>query len=346
MSDQRSILEQSSRPIPRSKGQIVVARGLWYVKPGAAEFRTEHLPPPGPGEARVGTEFSAISRGTERLVAAGGVPKSEWGRMRAPLQAGDFPFPVKYGYSATGTVTAGSEKLIGRRVFALHPHQDHFHAPEAMLLALPDGVPSRRGVLAANMETALNAHWDAGTLPGDRVLVVGAGVVGLLVAYLARRVAGTDVTITDTDPGRARYADALGFKFALAGEAPSDNRIVFHTSASSTGLESAIDACAFEGTIVELSWYGSAPVTINLGGAFHSRRLKIISSQVGHVAVSQRSQVKPRDRLQRAIALLDDPALDALVAEGVSFDQLPAALPGIFSSNALPPVVFYQPHQA
>jgi 2-desacetyl-2-hydroxyethyl bacteriochlorophyllide A dehydrogenase len=343
MSDQRSTLDQGPRQVRRSQGQIVVARALWYVEPGRAEFRTERLPPLAPGEVRVATEYSAISRGTERLVALGEIPKSEWSRMREPLQAGDFPFPVKYGYSAVGTVTAGPGKLIGRRVFSLHPHQDHFQVAEIHLLPIPDHIPSRRAALAANMETALNAHWDASTAPADRVLIVGAGIVGLLVAYLARRIAGTDVTITDIDPARARYAEALGVKFAGPGEVPSENRVVFHASATAAGLETAISACAFEANVIELSWYGTTPVTVKLGGAFHSRRLKIVSSQVGHVAPSQRHLVKHRQRLERAIALLDDPALDVLVSEAIVFDDLAGALPRIWSSAALPPVVGYRP---
>jgi 2-desacetyl-2-hydroxyethyl bacteriochlorophyllide A dehydrogenase len=341
MSDPQSSFESSAKRIRRSQGQIVVARSLWYVKPGVAEIRPERLSPPLPGEVRIATEYSAISRGTERLVALGEVPKSEWSRMRAPLQAGDFSFPVKYGYSATGVVTAGPDNFIGKRAFVLHPHQDHFLAPETFLAVLPDGVPSRRGVLAANMETALNAHWDAGTALGDRILVVGAGIVGLLTAYLARRIAGTDVTITDINPDRARHAGKLGVKFAGSTELPRDNRIVFHTSATSAGLEAAINACAFEGSVIEMSWYGSSPITMKLGGAFHSRRLRIISSQVGHVAPSHRSQLKHAHRLERAIALLDDDSLDALVEDVVSFEDLPSALPRIWSSSDLPPIVRY-----
>jgi 2-desacetyl-2-hydroxyethyl bacteriochlorophyllide A dehydrogenase len=341
MSDPQSSFESSAKRIRRSQGQIVVARSLWYVKPGVAEIRPERLSPPLPGEVRIATEYSAISRGTERLVALGEVPESEWSRMRAPLQAGDFSFPVKYGYSATGVVMAGPDNFIGKRAFVLHPHQDHFHAPETFLAVLPDGVPSRRGVLAANMETALNAHWDAGTALGDRILVVGAGIVGLLTAYLARRIAGTDVTITDINPDRARHAEKLGVKFAGVTELPGDNRIVFHTSATSAGLEAAIGACAFEGSVIEMSWYGSNPVTVKLGGAFHSRRLRIISSQVGNIAPSHRSQLKHADRLERAIALLDDDSLDALVEDVVSFEDLPSALPRIWSSSDLPPIVGY-----
>jgi NADPH:quinone reductase-like Zn-dependent oxidoreductase len=342
MSDQRRAPITTDRQIRRSQGQIVVARALWHVKPGKAEFRTERLPPLQPGEARITTEYSAVSRGTERLVASGTVPESEWRRMRAPGQTGSFSFPVKYGYSAVGTVTAGPEDLIGRCVFALHPHQDVFQAAAADLLPIPPAIPARRAVLAANMETALNAHWDAGTGPGDRVLVVGAGIVGLLVGYIARRIAGANVTVLDVDPGRARYAEALGIRFAGPGKIPPANQIVFHTSATAAGLQTAIEACAFEGKVIELSWYGTNPVTVSLGGAFHSQRLKIVSSQVGHVAASRRSQVTHRERLQRAIELLDDPALDVLVEKDIAFADLPPAFPEIVSSSELPPIVRYE----
>jgi 2-desacetyl-2-hydroxyethyl bacteriochlorophyllide A dehydrogenase len=317
----------------RSQGQIVVARSLWYVKPGVAEIRTERLAAPRQGEARVATHYSAISRGTERLVANGEVPESEWTRMRAPLQAGAFPYPVKYGYSATGVVTAGSEALLGKTVFCLHPHQDHFQVSEDMLAVVPDGIPANRATLAANMETALNAHWDAGTQPGDKVLVVGAGIVGILVAHLAQRIAGVDVTITDIEAGKAEICVALGLKFAMPDSVTKDNRVVFHTSASGAGLETAINACVFEGRIVELSWYGARTATVRLGGAFHSRRLSIISSQVGHVAPSQRATVSHRQRLAKAIAMLKDERLDRLVTDEIDFDGAPEALPQIFSGQ-------------
>lgn len=327
----------------RSQGQIVVARALWHVKPGVSELRTERLGPPRSGEARVATRYSAISRGTERLVALGEVPKSEWDRMRAPLQSGDFSFPIKYGYSAAGVVTAGPDALLGKRVFALHPHQDHFQAPEAALVPIPDAVSDRRATLAANMETALNAHWDAGTAPGDKVLVIGAGIVGLLAAYLAKQIAGVRVAIVDVDASRANVAGKLGLDFATPPDAPTDNRIVFHASAAGAGLETAIASAAFEGRIVELSWYGERPVTVRLGGAFHSRRLQLISSQVGAVAPSHRAATSLRARLETALTLLDDPALDVLVSDEVAFDDVVSALPRILSGSAggLPPIIRY-----
>lgn len=329
--------------VRRSQGQMVVARALWYVKPSVADLRTERLALPGPGEVRIKTLFSGISRGTERLVLTGRVPQTEWARMRAPLQAGDFPFPVKYGYSATGRVVAGPRGLLNRTVFCLHPHQDYFHAPEAMAIPVPDGIPAKRATLAANMETALNAHWDAGTGPGDTVLVIGAGIVGLLTAHLAQRIAGASVTLCDVDPGKSAIAAALGLTFKAPHEAPANNRLVFHTSGSASGLQSAIDAAAFEGRIIEMSWYGDAPVAVNLGGAFHSRRLQILSSQVGHVAGSRRASTTHRDRLALALSMLDDPALDILVTEELPFESCATELPALLNGPAtrLPPVIRY-----
>jgi 2-desacetyl-2-hydroxyethyl bacteriochlorophyllide A dehydrogenase len=326
----------------RAAGQFVMARALWYVKPDQAELRTERLGPPSPGNLRIATEYSAISRGTERLVAAGLVPESEWSRMRAPFQAGQFPFPVKYGYSAAGRVIAGDEAWLGRRVFCLHPHQDVFQVPHTAVVAC-DGIPARRATLAANMETALNAHWDAATLPGDKVAVVGGGIVGLLVAYLARRIPGVAVTLIDVAPDRAELAAALGIPFGTPDTVTDDHTAVFHTSATSRGLQTAIAAAAFEARIVELSWYGNHAVSVQLGGAFHSRRLKLLSSQVGHVAPRQRATTTHRQRLEQAVALLDDDTLDILIQDDIAFAEVPSALGRLWANptSGLPPVIRY-----
>lgn len=327
----------------RAAGQTVVASALWYTGPGLAELRHERLGPPAPGEARVATQFSGVSRGTERLVFMGQVPAQEAQRMRAPLQVGAFPYPVKYGYSAAGIVTAGPADLVGKSVFCLHPHQDHFIAPVDMLLPLPEDVPARRATLAANMETALNAHWDAGTAPGDRVLVIGGGIVGMLVADLAARLPGTSVTVVDIDLSRRVAAEALGAAFSTPDAAPAGANIIFHTTATAAGLNLAIAKSAFEATIVELSWYGASETAVALGGAFHSQRLKIISSQVGTVAASRRSYCSHRQRLATAINLLTNPALDCLVAGEVSFNTSVEALPSLLLSHdhPFPPVIRY-----
>jgi threonine dehydrogenase-like Zn-dependent dehydrogenase len=314
------------------------ARALWYVAPGEAALRDEPLRAPGPGEVLVRSRWSAVSRGTERLVREGRVPASEHGRMRAPMQAGEFPFPVKYGYACVGTVEHGPEALLGRAVFALHPHQSAFVAPADAVVPVPEGVPPRRAVLAANAETALNACWDAGVLPGMRIAVVGAGTVGALVAWLAARVPGTSVTLVDVAPARESLAHALGAAFAPPSAAPAGCDLVFHASASDAGLATALDCAGDEACVVELSWYGERRVAAPLGGAFHSGRLRLLSSQVGRVAPAMRARWTHRRRLEAALALLADPRADALLAPDLPFDaSLPAALDGVFSSDAGPP---------
>jgi hypothetical protein len=312
----------------------VKATALWCVAPGIAELREEVLPPRAPDQALVRSLASGISRGTERLVLAGRVPESQWPVMRAPLMVGDFPFPVKYGYAAMGVVEDGPAALLGRRVFCLHPHQDRFLAPAAMCIPVPDAVPDRRAVLAANMETAVNVLWDARPLLGERALVIGAGVVGLLVAALLARIPGIALAVCDIDAGRAPLVEALGARFCAPDAAPGECDLIIHASADPAGLQLALSRAGFEGRIVEASWYGDRAVTLPLGEAFHARRLSIISTQVGHVAPALRGRRSHGERLALALVLLDDPRLDALLAPPVRFAALPAALPGILDGAA------------
>lgn len=329
--------------IDATSGNRIDARGLWYAAKGVVDLRAMRLPPPGEGEALVRMLYSGVSRGTERLVLDGSVPESEWQRMRAPLQRGDFPFPLMHGYCAVGVVERGPADLAGRIVFCLHPHQDRFVAPLAMLLPVPDGVPPRRATLAANMETALNALWDSGAAPADRIVVIGAGIVGLLVARLAARLPGTQVTIADIAPQRRAIAEALGARFVAPEAVPGDADVVFHASASADGLAAAIGAAGTEATVVELSWYGDRPVSVPLGGAFHSQRLRIVGSQVGQVAAGHRARWTYRRRLEAALALLGDPVLDRLLDTEIAFADAPSLLPSLLARDApgLAPVLVY-----
>lgn len=317
------------------------ATALWYAAARECVLNTEELPSPGPSECLVRTLWSGISRGTERLVFEGRVPESEYERMRAPLQQGAFPYPVKYGYCAVGMVDAGPAELLGRTVFCLHPHQDRFVVAADRVTSLPKGLPARRAVLAANMETALNAHWDAGSGPADRIVVVGGGVLGLLVAYIAARLPGAEVTLVDLDESRAALAQALGCRFALPADCPGDADLVFHASASAAGLATAIGAAGFEARIVELSWYGEGSVAAPLGGAFHARRLQLISSQVGQVSPSRRARFDYARRMQAALALLADEWLDALITDEIAFTDAPARLPALFAGAGLTAVLRY-----
>ncbi len=312
------------------------ARAFWTIAPGRGELRKEPLTEAGPGTIEVRALASGISRGTEALVFAGRVPPTQFGAMRAPLMAGTFPFPVKYGYSVVGKCGDG------RRVFVLHPHQDRFLAPVAMCVPVPEAIPTRRATLAANMETALNLCWDAAPLAGERVLVIGAGVVGLLTASLLARVPATEVTLVDVNPSRAALATKFGCRFALPGAAPADQELIVHASASESGLRLALDRAAFEARIVEASWYGDAAPAVPLGEAFHARRLRLIATQVGAVAPAMRGRRTHAERLATALALLDNPAYDGLLEGPTRFDDLPQAMPRILAPGGLCHVITYE----
>ena len=300
------------------------ARAFWVTGPGRGEMRNVPIATPKNGEVRVRTLFSGVSRGTECLVFAGRVPPSQFTAMRAPFQAGDFPAPVKYGYASVGVIEVGVG--AGQTVFCLYPHQDRYTVPAGAALPLPDGLPPRRAILAANMETALNGLWDAEPEPGARVAVIGAGTVGCLVAYLVARYHDGPVELIDIDPAKAAIAKALGVAFAAPEAAAGECEVVFHTSGNPAGLVTALGLAAFEGTIVEMSWYGDAPVSLPLGEAFHSRRLTIKSSQVGAVAPLRRAAWSHARRLGEALVLLRDDALDGLITGECAFEALPETM--------------------
>jgi threonine dehydrogenase-like Zn-dependent dehydrogenase len=305
---------------------MIEARAFWLATPGRGELRRTDLSPPGPDEVLVRALASGISRGTECLVFMGRVPESQHQTMRCPFQEGDFPAPVKYGYASVGLVEAGASELVGRKVFCLHPHQDRYVVPKDAVVPLPDDLPVARAVLGANMETALNALWDGAPRLGDRIAVVGCGTIGALVAALAARLPGAKVEIVDIDPGRAELAASLGCRFATPAAAEGEADLVVHASGSAAGLATALALAGFETKVLELSWYGDGLVPVPLGAAFHARRLRLISSQVGTVAPARRIRWTRRQRLEQALALLADPVFDRLLTGESDFADLPATL--------------------
>jgi NADPH:quinone reductase-like Zn-dependent oxidoreductase len=322
--------------VPHSEANSLntsLSQSLWYVAPERAEIRSESLAPLPNEFVRVRALFGALSRGTESLVYRGLVPESEYTRMAAPWMGGTFPFPVQYGYSNVGRVEDGPSDWIGRQVFALQPHQTLYQASIQDVVLLPDGVSAERAVLAANMETALNAVWDAAPGPGDRITVVGGGVVGCLVAYLCGHLPGSEVTVVDINSERASIARSLGVYFSLPEGAPSDSDVVFHCSASAAGLATAIAAAGDEASVLELSWYGANSILAPLGGAFHSRQIRLQSSQVGHISTSHRPRWTHRRRLQAAMQMLTDSRLDVLLDPAVHFSNLPDQLPDLLGAR-------------
>ena len=301
------------------------ARAFWVTSPGAGEIRAVELPEPGPGDVVVRTLFSGISRGTETLVFRGGVPESQRGAMRAPFQDGEFPAPVKYGYLNVGVVEDGPAALVGKTVFCLYPHQTRYVVPAAAVTPLPDDVPPERAVLAGTVETAVNALWDAAPLVGDRIAVVGGGMVGCSVAAILAGVPGARVELVDPDPSRAEVAAALGVAYAHPDAATGDCDLVVHASATGAGLARSLELLTMEGEVIELSWYGDRPVSVPLGEAFHAKRLTVRSSQVGTVS-PRRARRGYAERMALALRLLADRRLDVLVSGVCRFDELPAAM--------------------
>ena len=304
---------------------------LWYVGDRRIELRAGDLPAPVADQVRVRALYSGISRGTERLVFEGRVPVSEYDRMRCPHQQGNFPFPVKYGYAFVGEIEDGPR--AGERVFALHPHQRHAVIPASAANALPANLPPRRAVLTANMETALNVMWDAEIPHNSHVMIIGAGVLGLLTAAVVRSLPGVTVTVIDIDPSREAMAAHMDANFALPEAAPCDQDVIIHTSATEAGLRLALQCAANEAKIVEASWFGDKQVSLPLGEAFHARRLKLISSQVGQIAPSHRADWTYARRLQAAMALLENDRFDSLIEAEISFDDAPARLPEILDDR-------------
>ena len=319
------------------------AEALWHVAPDRSEIRRERVTPR-EGDVLLRARVSAVSRGTERLVRAGRVPDSERERMRAPFQAGDFPFPVKYGYACVATVADGPSPLLGRDVFVLHPHQTLFAVPAEAVTPLPEGASLRRAALGANMETALNAVWDSGAAPGDRIAVVGGGAVGLMIASLLSRIPGCDVTLLDVLERRAALAHSLDVFFNQPPDAPQHCDIAFHCSASAAGLATAMATLGPEGRLVEASWHGEGATPVALGGAFHSRRLSLVSTQVGALPPARRPRWDHARRLAKALEIVcGDPRLDALLSEEIPFADAPDRLDAVLAPDweGVVPLIVY-----
>jgi threonine dehydrogenase-like Zn-dependent dehydrogenase len=304
----------------------LAATAYWTTGPSRGELRREQLEAPGEGEALVRTLYSGHSRGTETLVHTGHVPERVAEAMAAPHQVGTFPSPVKYGYLSVGVVERGPAELQGRTVFCLYPHQDRYVVPVTDLVTVPDGVPPRRALLAGAVETAVNALWEGGPRIGDRVAVVGCGLIGAATAGLLRRFPLARLEAVDRDPGRAPVAESLGVPFVLPGDAAGDCDLVFHASASAEGLARCLELVGDDGDVIELSWYGDREVAVPLGADFHARRLSLRASQVGQVALPRRHRRTCSDRLALALDLLEDPAFDALLGAASDFADLPETM--------------------
>lgn len=302
-----------------------MAREYWTEAPSIGRVRSTKLPVPGSGEVLIETEVSGISPGTESLVHRGEVPESIAALMRAPHQLGDLPHPVSHGYLNVGVVREGPAELVGQRVFSLSGHRSHLVVPTLACHVLDDELPSERALLAGIAEVGLNALWEAQSSIGDRLAVVGAGLVGLVTALLADRLSPARLQLVETDAGRRARAADLGLHAVSPEEASGDNDAVFHTSTSEPGLRRALEITGDDGAVVEMSWYGQRAPGVPLGADFHARRLRLIATQVGEVAAPKRLRRSRAERLSTALNLLDD-RFDALVTGHSPLEWLPTTM--------------------
>ena len=294
---------------------------FWVESPGVGAIRPVELAEPGPGELRVRTLFSGVSRGTEATVFQGKVPESQHQTMRCPHQEGCFSGSVKYGYSAVGQVVD-----TGALVFCLHPHQTEFVVSADALLPLPEGLSPGLAVLAPNLETAINGVWDAQPQPGEAATVIGGGVVGLAVAWRLAQL-GVDVELVEPNPARAAVAATLGLKMVTPAYAAARRSLIIHASGSQAGLCHALNLAAHEGRIIEMSWFGDTSIHLPLGEAFHARRLTLRSSQVGTVSPSAPGEWTHRSRMAMVLDLLaGHPELGVLISGESRFEDLPATM--------------------
>ncbi len=309
---------------------VTTATALWSSGQHTAALQSDPLASPEPGQVLVMALHSAISRGTESLVYAGGVPESVGDSMRAPFQQGNFAGPVKYGYLSVGVVTAVGDDhdrhLLARRVFCLYPHQDRYVVPREALTLVPDGVPSARAALAGVLEVAINVIWDTAPAFGDRIAVIGCGLVGASVAMVLSQFPLQRFTLVDPAPRSESLAQSLGASWATPGNLIGEFDIVIHCSGTQEGLALGLSALAYEGEIIEASWFGQNSPDVPLGHDFHAKRLSIRCSQVSSVAAGNRARRTRADRMALAMEQLHRPIYDDLITGRSPFDQLPHTL--------------------
>ena len=303
---------------------------VWFPRAREVEIRDETVGRPGPGEVRIHAIASGLSHGTEMLVFRGEVPTDL--ALDLPTLAGSYAFPIKFGYASVGRVVetgAGVTELApGDHVFVHHPHQQEYVVRAAAAVRLPKRLPPELGVFLANCETALNVVLDAHPYLGDEVAVFGQGVVGLLVTQLMER-AGAAVTAVEPIAVRRELALRGGAEDAVTPEAAAARiatrtngrgaDVVIEASGNGGALQLAIDAAAFQASVVVCSWYGSKPVSLDLGSRFHRQRLRLVSSQVSRLDPALAPRWDRQRRLDTALALLEELVLGPLISHRIPF---------------------------
>jgi 2-desacetyl-2-hydroxyethyl bacteriochlorophyllide A dehydrogenase len=288
----------------------MLRRSLYFTAPHTIDVREEPLPALAAGQVLAQTLCSAISPGTEMLVYRGQVPTEMAVDETIAALGGQFRFPLKYGYSAVGRVLelgpGVDSAWQGRTVFAFNPHESHVIADIAQLFPLPDDVDAETALFLPNMETAVNFLLDGAPLIGERVAVLGQGVVGLLTTALLARCPLANLTTFDHYPLRRETSLALGAHVSLSPESSPALQadLTYELSGSPAALDAAIALTGFDGRIVVGSWYGQKRAALDLGGRFHRSRIRLISSQVSTLTPALSGRWDKARRLQVAWAML------------------------------------------
>ncbi len=314
---------------------------LYFTAPRQITLRPEPCPAPGPGEVRVRTRLSAISPGTEMLIYRGQMPSGMAADETLAALRGDLTYPLKYGYAAVGEVVdlgpGVASDWFGRLVFAFQPHQRCFVASVTALHPLPDDVPPERAVLLPNMETAVNLLMDGAPLIGERVVVLGQGVVGLLTTALLARFPLAALVTFDRYPLRRQMGLDLGATLSLdplASDAVEAARahlgaqgfydgadLTYEVSGNPQALDLALQLTGFAGRVILGSWYGTKRAALDLGGRFHRSRIRLISSQVSTLAPEHTARWDKARRLDVAWQMLRDLPPIAWITHRIPFDQ-------------------------
>ncbi len=317
----------------------ITTQAYWVIEPGRGELRTESVSAEGaPDTCLIRAIHGAVSLGTERLVGLGKVPASCQSDMACQYMAGHFSLPIKYGYHLVGRIEEGEHS--GKHGFVMHPHQGVARVRERDVVILPESLPRIRATLIPNLETALNAVWDAeveGQEPSTPLVIWGAGIVGLLVAYVLERQGFESVEVVEATAPRRDFANSLPWIGTVREPREvSSGRYgkAFHCTGSPAALQGALDSVGFEGTVIEMSWFGDQTVPLRLGTDFHSQRKQIRASQVGTVAPSRRGSHGPRERLDVVLELLDDADLDLLLGSPLNFPDLPNWMSQLYANEA------------
>lgn len=299
---------------------------LWHNGKGQARFKNINLPSDKlrSGELILKSHYSFISAGTERTILSH-PPKNKniSDEMTVPYMEGDFNSEFTYGYSLVGEVIAGSQKWLGKIVHVMHPHQDYIKVNDEDVIGIPEGISPKTATLISNLETVVNAVWDSGVTIGDKVLIVGFGNIGAMLASVIRRIPGVDLVILETNSMRKEIASKQNFSVKSKTNPQSGFTISFNTSSTESGLQKAINNTVIDGKVIELSWYGPKIVSLELGGSFHYGRKHLISSQVSRIPPHKSQHFNFQSRKRIVLKILNEIDLDFIINLEIPFQKAP-----------------------